>query len=142
MAHVNETDRLQELMSKWNGMDVVGYIFVHSGLPEFTSDRHKLQTVFRRFKEQATGVKAELLSEFVFGTRDVFPFSRELERALAYLELGGLLITENPEFIKFQIREDEDLKKSLAQDAARMFTEEQRQALDELATEFREAIKE
>jgi len=142
MAHVNETDRVEELMSKWNGMDVVGYIVVQSGVQDFTSDRHKLHTVFRRLREQATGVEAEVLSEFVFATRDVFPFSRELERAVAYLELGGLLVTDNPQFVRFRICDDQKQIDSLREEAAHIFSGEERRALEQLAAKFQKEVEE
>ena len=142
MAHVNETDRVEELMSKWNGMDVVAYILVESGLQKFTGDRRKLHTLFRRLKDEASDVEADLLSEFAFATREVFAFSRELEQAIAYLQLGGLLVAKNPEYVEFEIRDDEDLIESLRQDAARIFTEEQQDALSELVRKFAEAVEE
>ena len=134
MSLDRSTDSLEALLSKWNGMNVVGYILATSGRDEVTSDRHGLQGIFRRLKEEASEIELDFFSDFVFATRDVFPFSRELERALTYLSLGGLLITDNPEFVRFRVQYEERV--SVKQEAAKIFTEQEIAALDCLARKF------
>lgn len=138
MSAESQTDPLKALLSKWSPMDVVGYILAKSGRDSFTSDRYILQNAFRKLKEDPTETESELLSEFVFGTRDVFPFSRELERAMTYLELGGLLITDNPEFITFRIRKRQ--QKYVIKEAEDIFSENERAALDNLAAKFEQHL--
>ena len=138
MSAESQTDPLRDLLSKWTPMDVVGYLLAKSVRGSFTSDRYILQDAFRKLKEAATETESELLSEFVFATRDVFPFSRELERAITYLELGGLLITDNPEFVTFRIRKKQ--QEYVIKEAEEIFSENERAALDKLVAKFEEYL--
>ena len=119
---------------RWTNLDVIAYILARAGVSPLTSDRWKLQRMFQELKEKATGHETELLADLVFATRDVIPFSRELENALAYLGLAGLVITENPTFRKLRI--DIDQAAEVTREAHEIFDEDDLFALDALASRF------
>ncbi len=130
-----ETNSVETLLSNWNGMYVVGYIL--AAKPEgrtLTSDRYILQSIFRKLKEEATEAEATLLSDFIFATRDIFPFSRDLERALTHLGLGGLLIAENPKFVRFSVERNEG--DNIIRRASTILSDELIAAQEHLAEKF------
>lgn len=123
-------------VSKFSPMDVVSNVLVRSKVEEVPSDRKFLQTFFMTMKEQDN--VSSLLEDFAFSEADIYPFSRELESLLTLLQLGGVIIMENPKFSKFRV--NQKVREKILRKASGKFDERQQELLDELGQEFKKAV--
>jgi len=120
--------------TRWSGFDVLGYILAKSGLNRITSDRQRLQDIFREFQQEADETRKKLLLNFVFATRDIVFFSGVLDGAIDRLLSAGLMECL-PRLAKFEIC-SEEAKKFMAETQP-LFNQNEIEALNQLADEFR-----
>ena len=103
----------------------------------FKADPVDVHSNFYRWRENANFSK--FFSQFVFDTRDYFPYSETLDQVFDGLQFAGYLMRTNPRGIYYVI--EPELQKLFAKDVDSKFKGPQRKALEALAEEFIQNIK-
>jgi hypothetical protein len=98
----------------------------------FEADPVSLHPRFFEWREKEE--YARLFGEFVFDTRDYFPFSETLDSVLDGLQFAGYLERTNPSGTWYQIRPS--VEKLFDTDISSRFDSDQLRALEALAGEF------
>lgn len=136
---MNALDDLIELLSLPTLDDVVAGVFAAANEPEFTSNTAQLHQFFSELAIQPDlpGDVRDLLEDVSFRAGQWCKFSRELERALMRLQVGGLLSARNPDFTVFEMNEGQ---RERANKRIERMPEEDREFVQREALRFRDSV--
>jgi hypothetical protein len=131
-------ESLYEQINKPSPLDPIAAILIYSGGEKIPADTKSLHDFIREKRGEEKYKK--FLGDFAFSQTDIFPFSRSLEEGIVMLQLGGLLVLDNPQYGTFSIskRGLERAEKRIQ----RVFKEEDIRALKELGKEYGDVIRE
>lgn len=90
---------------KYRPEDVLAMILYHlyeKGIRKFESDPVSIHPIF--FEWRNADRSKDMLSGFIFDTRDYFPFSDTLEESLDALQFAGYLERTNPKGAFYEIQ--------------------------------------
>lgn len=107
-------------------------VFKVPGHRRFVADPVNVHTRFFEWRDRNEFSK--LLGEFVFDTRDYYPYSETLDRVLDGLQLAGYLERTNPHGTWYEITPA--LRSLFDKSIKSRFAPSQLQALETLAAEF------
>jgi hypothetical protein len=118
---------------------VVGLLAVlwEKDYERFKADPVSVHSNFYQWRENANF--SQLFDQFVFDTRDYFPYSETLDQVFDGLQLAGYLERTNPRGIYYMITPE--VKALFKKDVGSKFKGPQRKALEALAEEFIRNIK-
>jgi hypothetical protein len=118
---------------------VVGLLAVlwEQNYERFKADPVSVHSSFYQWRENASF--SQLFEQFVFDTRDYFPYSETLDQVFDGLQLAGYLERTNPRGIYYMITPE--VKTLFKKDVKSKFTGPQRKALEALAEQFIQNIK-
>jgi len=97
---------------------------------KFDANTKQLHETFRDLRDRYTILAGQLN----FSEEDVFPFSRQLEEALATLELSRIIGMENPDYTSYLIKDEG--RQFVKDRLLPLFAPEEKQQLEEMAGEF------
>lgn len=119
--------------------DLVAGVFAAAEQPEFTSNTAQLHEFFSEIANEPdlpSDVK-NLLEDVSFRAGQWCAFSRELERALMRLQVGGLLSARNPDFTVFEMN---DSQRARANKRIEQLPKEDQEFVQREARRFRETV--
>jgi hypothetical protein len=114
--------------------DVVAAIFFFLEKDEIPLDTQKIHTAFFEVKKKFP----ELLDEVLFSTKDVYPYSRELEKVLFRLGASDLISWLNPDFKVLRISEKS--KNFIREKILPLFDRHQQENLKQMGKLFEQLI--
>jgi hypothetical protein len=109
----------------------------HSDYERFKADPVRVHSRFYEWRESPSF--SRLFSQFVFDTRDYFPYSETLDRVFDGLQLAGYLERTNPRGTFYVITPA--IERLFEKDVKAKFRGPQLKALEELAEEFVKSIR-
>lgn len=135
-------EELDKILNKPSSSDVVAGILISakeiSPKEKIPSDTKSLHDFINEKKKEEKF--KEILGGFVFSQTDIYPFSRSLEETVTMLQLGGLLVLDNPRFGTFSISTEANKR---AEDRLnKVFSLEERNLLKELGEKYGEFLRE
>ena len=118
--------------ARYIASDVVAAILAEAGVDAFTGDSTAIQDTFFRMAQSF-----ELLETTMpFSTREVTPFSRDLEDALVSLELSRIIGMENPDYDRYIVKSAG--REFVQEYILPLFTDEEKKQIREMAVFFAE----
>jgi hypothetical protein len=114
--------------------DVIAAVFSFLRKEEIPLDTQKIHSAFFEIKKKYPG----LLNEVIFSANDVYPYSRELEKALFRLGASELISWINPDFKVLKISEKS--KKFIHEKILPLFDSIQQETLKKMGELFEQLI--
>lgn len=123
-----------ELDSKKYPDDKIKFIFAKMNKESIPKDPNKIHQAFYELIQDDERYR-ELLDEFIFDTSGISPYSELLDRILYRLEISRYLGTDNPDYNKYNIKQNTDIQKY-----NQKFTSEEISVLEDISQELKSLL--